>query len=42
LNEFFAFDCADLLEEKDENLTLDAIELRNRIKNDLLEIKEIH
>jgi hypothetical protein len=42
LGEFFASNCEELLYEKDENLTLDAIELRERIKTDLKEIKEIH
>ena len=39
LNEFFISNCEDLFDEKDENLTLDALELKNIIKEDLKEIK---
>ncbi|MGV8123060.1 MAG: hypothetical protein AB2L14_25135 [Candidatus Xenobiia bacterium LiM19] len=40
LHEHFAFACDDLLHESDENLTLDAIELRDRLKADIEDIKE--
>lgn len=40
LHEHFAFACDDLLCETDENLTLDAIELRDRLKSDIEDIKE--
>jgi hypothetical protein len=40
LHEHFAFACEDLLNETDENLTLDAIELRNRLKSDISDVEE--
>jgi len=42
LNEEFAFQYEDLYNETDENLTLDAIELRERLKNDIEKVEEIH
>ena len=42
LHEFFAFDYDDRIGEKSENLTLDAIELRERLKEEVLSVEEVH
>ncbi|MCD4784524.1 MAG: hypothetical protein K8T10_11945 [Candidatus Eremiobacteraeota bacterium] len=42
LNEEFAFQYDDLYNEIDENLTLDAIELRERMKRDIEKVEEIN